>query len=651
MQPGYWDTRGEHHTATTEAVVAVLSSMGIQITGPDDLRDLRDWVECETRRIIPPAVVATSGNPIRFRLLAPCNGALQVVVVGEDGRTLATAVRPMGGLSGDEIVIDGDFEIGYYRLVADLGNTCIESLVLIAPDTVPGAGVGVREWGVFAPLYGLWSNEGPGPSVGGLARLADRAHELGGSVVGTLPILATYLGRPHDPSPYTPVSRMYWNELFVDLAGIPPESWGSGSFDYEARAKIVDAVISDAAEAFFSYQTNSCSVGSRSEFDSFVARRPEVVDYARFRAVAEQYGAGWHSWSARERNGRLRPGDYDPCRVAHHMFAQWCMDTQMRSLDARMKRRTQRLYLDLPVGSHGDGYDTWRFAEQFVSGVAAGAPPDDFFEGGQNWGFPPLSPTACRDDAYGYLRQCLDHHMSVSGLLRLDHVMQMERLWWVPDGFAATDGVYVQYPREELFAVVAIESHRHGCFVVGENLGTVSDDVRELMARKAVPGMYVAQFEMPTWAGAELAEPESGCVASVDTHDTPTFSGFMAGLGSGVDPRERAQQIENLRGFLHARGYMAHDANDHELLRALHCFMGDSDAWLVLVTLEDLWGEMNSQNVPGTPFSRPNWVQKLAKSLDDLEYITAISSDLAALDQARRDSMNRANCSGEGAPT
>lgn len=606
IQTGYWDTKGEFHTASVDAVIAVLGAMGFEISGPDDLTHLRDRVTRVSERLVSPVVVHVAGRPLP-RDLGSGEGSgepVRIEVVSESGEVS----------SGPDLGIELD--VGYHRLVVETATRRDEALLLVTPGAVVTPPPDERIWGVFAPVYSLWSTTGQGPTVAGLERLADRMHELGARVVATLPMLASYLGEPFDPSPYTPVSRLFWNELFldVDVEDHP------GPFDYERRARAVDAAIAGAAGEYLGGE-------SRADLDAFIARRPDVIDYARFRATAERFGAGWHSWPTRQRRGRLQPGDYDPQRVRHHLFAQWMMDRRMRDLGGRLESRGQHLYLDLPVGSHGDGYDTWRFGEDFVRGVSVGAPPDDFFSGGQNWGFPPVSPEATSRATFGFLRACLEHHMSVSGIVRLDHVMQLERLWWIPEGMAAPDGVYVRYPRAELFAVVAIESHRFDCVVVGENLGTVSDEVGEAMARHSMPGMYVAQFEMPDWAGAELAEPRSGSVASFDTHDTATFAGFVAG--------DHAQQVENMRGFLTARGFMESDGDDHALLLALLAFMGESDAWTVLVTLEDLWGETNPQNIPGTPFDRPNWVQRLALSLDSLETDPSIRADLATLEAAR----------------
>jgi len=287
--------------------------------------------------------------------------------------------------------------------------------------------------------------------------------------------------------------------------------------------------------------------------------------------------------------------------------------------------------------------------------MSAGAPPDDFFAEGQTWGFPPLSPEASRRQAHRHLRDVLGHHMGVAGILRLDHVMGMHRLFWVPDGMSARDGVYVRAPRDELFAVVAIEARRHDCVVIGEDLGTVPDEIRVAMDDHALLGMYVAEFNQPSWPGAGLTAPRNDQLASIDTHDTPTFAGWLHGLD--IDRRhvlgqlgddqadheraERRRQVKNLAAFLVSRGDVAKHYNvngepdEHVLLEGLLRFLGDSDAPAVLVSLDDIVGERNPQNVPGTLVDRPNWVQRFPIPLERLDRDERLGAVLRALQACR----------------
>jgi 4-alpha-glucanotransferase len=328
------------------------------------------------------------------------------------------------------------------------------------------------------------------------------------------------------------------------------------------------------------------------------------------------------------------------------------MDRGLTALAADLERRGQRLYLDLPVGAHGDGYDTWKERSLFAWGAGAGAPPDDFFAAGQNWGFPPLRPWAPGNAHLWHFRDMVRHHMRVAGILRLDHAMGLERLFWVPDGHEARDGVYVRYPREALFAVLCIESARSGCVVVGEDLGTVPDSIREEMDDRGLLGMYVAQFNQPAWDGAPLETPSHRQLASIDTHDTPTFAGWLHGLD--IDRRhvlgqvsdehaeaaraERRSQVANLVDLLVTHGMMKPGTkvdDEVEILGGLLRYLGDSESPAMLVAVDDLVGERNPQNVPGTMIDRPNWVQRIRFSSRELVDDPTIGAMLDALQGCR----------------
>ena len=520
---------------------------------------------------------------------------------------------------------------------------------------------------MFAPAYSLPGGSGIGAHLGLLAGLAERIDPLGGKLVGTLPLLASWLDEPFEPSPYAPVSRRFWNELFVDLAALPElvalddaranldglRSIGHAAnaksrlFDYRHQYGYVHGVLEGVIGA-----VDRWPAALRAEYEGWQATHPEVERYARFRAYARQAGTGWQQWPARARGGELDATDVDPDVVAFHTYAQYAMARQLGALADDLRAREQRLYLDLPIGVGGDGYDTWVDPDRFAWGAGTGAPPDEFFTEGQDWGFPPVLPAAARRSGHQAFAAVLRHHLQVCGLLRLDHVMGFHRLYWVPQGADAREGVYVRYPNRELYAVLAIEAHRHRAVIVGENLGTVLPEVTEAMTRHGLLGMHVLEFNQPDWAGAEPVEADGDQLSSFGTHDTPTFAGWIHGFDidhrhelqlldddQAVEERvRRRQQVENLSGFLRARGYPV-DAGgrpspveaDRALLDAVVSFLGDSDAPAVLVSLDDLWLEPNPQNIPGTPVDRPNWVQRSPHTLDELfgdDELVAVLRDL-----------------------
>jgi 4-alpha-glucanotransferase len=297
-----------------------------------------------------------------------------------------------------------------------------------------------------------------------------------------------------------------------------------------------------------------------------------------------------------------------------------------------------------------DGYDVWRQRDAFALDASGGAPPDAFFTRGQNWGFPPIHPEGLRRDGYRYYIHCLRHHLSYARMLRIDHVMGLHRSYWVPAGFAAGEGVYVRYPAQEFYAVLNLESHRHRARIVGENLGTVPPYVNSAMARHGVSGMYVSQFVVRPDARNAFEPPAPHTIASLNTHDTPTFAGFYAGgdiddrLALGLLGEEEGRQEHSLRAAQRAALVSSLSAGTgfegdrpEAVLRAWLFALARSAADFLLVNLEDLWLEPLPQNVPGTWDERPNWQRKARYSLEEIRLMPELLNTLKTVDQIRKE--------------
>jgi 4-alpha-glucanotransferase len=421
------------------------------------------------------------------------------------------------------------------------------------------------------------------------------------------------------------VSRLFWNELYLNLESLP--EWSDDLRDHAAIAELQSAHRVDYERV----------VGAkRRALEVMASRFKHDDDFVRF-ASRGAYGYA-HFRAAREERDSAN----------YHLYVQYRMAQQMRALADDARSSGIGLYLDFPLGVNAGGYDAWKYSRLFVKGVSVGAPPDLFFTKGQNWGFPPFDPDAIREERYEYFRACIRHHVSHAGILRLDHVMGLHRLFWIPEGGEAKDGVYVRYPEEEMYAIVALEAHKHGCAIVGEDLGTVPEYVPRMMKRRGFRRMYVVQYELKPGENP-VVEPPGESVASINTHDMPTFAAFWAGadiddrLDQGLlDPqggsrerekRERMRQA--LKESLKAQGLLSNDTGDTKaVLEAVLRFLSGSPAEIILVNLEDLWLESETQNVPGIP--ERSWKKKFRLTFDEMQRDPDIKRILETVHAERR---------------
>jgi 4-alpha-glucanotransferase len=687
VQLGYTDVWGHKRAASREALLAVLRSLGAPVEGETDLpAALRERRHSGWRRVTEPVVVAWEGAPVEIVLRLPSSASsrrLTCRVVLESGEKRRHDFRPRElGSVGREAVdgvrltarrlrLSGRWPVGLHRAAIEWRGEIHETLVLRAPRRAwsrEGEG-----WGVFAPAYALWSERDQGcGDLTDLASLGEWVRDLGGDTVATLPALATFLDEPCEPSPYAPVSRLFWNELYLNLAAVPevrdlPRArrlLGSPGFRRTSRrlrsAELVDhrAVMAHKRRVLEMLSDASLRTrGSRRDgFERFRRRTEGLTQYARFRAAVEKQESTWRVWPLRMRNGRLRRGDFDE-RVAHyHAYVQWLISEQLGELASTTRARGIELLLDLPLGVHPDGFDVWREGDLFAGRVSAGAPPDDFFPLGQDWGFPPIRPDSSREQGHRHLLACLRNHLRFAGALRIDHVMSLHRLFWVPAGFPAAQGVYVRYPAEELYALLCLESHRHRCAVVGEDLGTVPAYVRSAMDRRGVLRSYALQAALPADARGTPAPVPVSAVAGLNTHDMPTFSGFWRGLDIrdrvdlglldggrvALEDDRRGRRRKALVGELRRRGHMSDKSGDaRAVLRGSVEFLAESPARTVLVNVEDLWLERRPQNVPGTTTERPNWRRRASHSMEAFSGMTRVRRLLASLDRHRRGRTER----------
>jgi 4-alpha-glucanotransferase len=684
IQVQYRDGFGQIRSAPDEAVLSALNSLGAPVRTHEDLPEaLRLRRRTQWQTAIEPVIVCWDDRRFRIKLRLPARLAQSAItgeLILENGDRQGLQFDEAAGVKPVFKTIEGTAcvaryvslqpapPLGYHRLNLRVGDLELASLLISAPAIAyaPPHPKGKR-WGVFCPVYALNSARSWG--AGDFADLENFAHwvgSAGGDAVAVLPLLASFLDEPFNPSPYAPVSRLFWNEFYLDVTRIAEFAACRPAQDLLASADFQDALNRARAASLIDYrgvmalkrkvleELLKFFLKKRSQrlsrFKAYAANHPLARDYSAFRARVERERASWLRWAdGGERN--FAPKSYDDFAYQYHLYAQWHCDDQTHRLRERAERGGAALYLDFPLGVNRDGFDVWREREIFALNASGGAPPDGLFVKGQNWGFPPFNPEALRRREYRYYIDCVRHHMAIAGMLRIDHVMGLHRAFWVPEGFSAADGLYVHSRAEEFYAILSLESHRHRVQIVGENLGTVPFYVNEAMARHKILGMHVGVFGVDAEAPENVLEKiPKKTVASLNTHDTATFMGFWSGadiqdrvslgLTSEAQARDEAQyraaQRRALTDFLRRRGLLADETDDPAaVLEAWLCFLAGNDEEFLLINLEDLWLEPSPQNVPGTWQERPNWQRRARLTLEALHESEPIGKVLRRVDDSR----------------
>lgn len=651
--PFYVDNTGRKRRPGVDSLVAAVRAMGEPVGRVGDAPGAWRAFLRRPRPLIEPVHVAWDGRSGPIPIYR-AGGPVRCMLVLEDGggSTWDVPARAAGSIR-----LPGRLPIGRHTLTVSTRIRVAKCTVLSAPSRV-GPAINDRTLALFAPLYALRSprNWGIG-DLTDLARLAVWAGKSGCRHIGVLPLLASFLEKRYEPSPYAPVSRLFWNEVFLDPAQCPEFRMAPRArravlaaqagpaldrlrkrdrVDYRAVMRAKRPALEHLAKAAFDRLPRR-----RESIERWMGQEPEAAAYAAVRAAVD--GPVGIPRSGYENSGRARAAE---ARRRYHLYVQFAMREQLGAVRRAAAAAGCGLYLDLPIGVHPEGFDTWRFPACFAHGVSVGAPPDPLAAEGQNWGFPPLDPEGSRRDGHAYFAATLRNHLRFSDLLRIDHVMALHRLFWIPAGATGRDGVYVRYPAEELYAAMSIEAARAGARIVGENLGTVPPEVNETLERRGVLGMYVAQFTLRADSRAPLPRPPRQTLACVNTHDTPMWAGYFRGDDLRARVQREARAVQPDAQALQERAAIAealaraarragiHEADDAEAaLRFILDRLASSDAAVLLATLEDFWLELQPQNTPGTA-GEHNWTRKVSRDLH------AITSDrrLAGLlkDLARR---------------
>ncbi len=673
VRPEYRAFDGTKVRVDAETVAAVLGALGVPVAGSGDAAGvLREQRAARDRRVLEPVLVHRGGEAsVALRLAEHVDPAgCSLSVTYEDGRVRHERLgHLLLGRTEEHTLLrlpapdGGPMPPGYHDVEIEGPGFAAQALLISAPRCPEPE----RSWGVYMPLYALRTDADWGAgSYPDLAALGHWTRSVGGAFVAVLPLYPAFLDEPCDPSPYLPVTRLGCNELYVDPTSLPELAAAPAARQVLASAGFLERVQAARRSPGVPYEELSrlrrevigpladdlVRTGrGESELRGFAERRPDMLGYARFRATGERHGRDWRSWTAAVSAQCAGLPLADPA-VRYHLCAQWLAHRQLADVAA-----VTPLYGDLPVGVHPMGFDPFWEPGAFAPAAHGGAPPDTFYADGQDWALPPMHPTGIREQRYRHVIQMLRAAFAHVTTLRVDHVMGLHRLYWIPEGHDARHGAYVSYRADELRALVALEAHRAGAVVVGEDLGTVDDSVRAAMAEDRMLRTWV--FEFKTSLADPLADPPADCIASIGSHDLPRFAAFYVGAGPGepnVTEDLVAGSLEPSRTLERGRwrdaltralgpgpipeaprpGEGAQPDAERVALAGCLAHLAASPAALVLVDLQDLWGELEQDNRPGTGVEAGNWRHRSALDLDQLQADPGVAA-LCSLVDVRRE--------------
>ncbi len=704
----YHDYRGQLRYFSHETKAGILRAMGCPVDDPAGLAAaLRDLEQSRTAKLLPRIAAARDARI-----------AVDINVGARDfGRSLAWSVNLEDGSCRDGVVSTADcpevwrgefegswttrrrFELpldlppGYHELHAVLSGKSDHCLAIASPPCYepPAVAQGRRLWGVAVQLYTLRSRNNWG--IGDFSDLKLLTRWLashGAGFIGLNPLHALAAADPERSSPYSASSRLFLNVLYIAVPDVPefPECAAAGervadpSFadrlsklrashhvDYRGIAEVKFEILELLYLEFCGGHLAAGSGRARA-FCAFVAAGGALLrKHALFDALDRHFHAtlntasGWLNWPEEFRDASgaaaARFAEQHPQRVEFFLYLQWLAHEQLQSVQvlARDLEMPIGLYGDYAVGASPSGSETWTDRAGYRMDAEIGAPPDPLALKGQGWGIPPQDPHAMETQRLQGFAQLIRHNMRYYGALRLDHVMALFRLWWIPAGRSPAEGAYVHYPLNQLLSVLAIESQRAACLVVGEDLGVVPDEIRHAMPEYGLYHYKVLMFEKQDGRFRRPDELARRALATVTTHDLPTLRSFWERCD--IELRRQlnlypSQEVQNevLREREHDRWALLAAlreqglAPDHpstpdepftpELARAVHLYLARSRSLLAAVQIEDLLGVVDPVNVPGTNREYPNWQRKLTADIEEMTTRADFDALFGELNRARR---------------
>ncbi len=703
--PGYWDIFGTWHAITLEAKKAILAAMKLKVGTTEDMeREIHEKRAKTWKSLLEPVyVISEHEQPLSLPLFIPAEegaeGRISVSCTMEDEQGIShnTLVSGDSLHVSEERIIDGQRYIkviltdedrrepGYYTLTVTVrnhipgaGKLQKNSSVIIAPDTcyLPEDNGERGLWGLAVNLYALRSvrNWGVG-DFGDLKGVVESVAGLSGSFIGVNPLHAIPNTNPYGLSPYSPISRLFRNLIYLDIEAIADVADSAAArramrskslktalhdlrdapyLDYERVAAIKTKILGYAFDHFLVEHYGKETARGR-DFSKYLENEGEALEsfslYCALRDyfVQSEQVYSWQAWpeAYRDPSGeavkRYREGHKK--EVMFHCYIQWLIDRQLSEVQDLCCSSGMRvgLYHDLAIGAIGGGSDIWLY-QDIAGGADVGAPPDDFNPNGQNWGFPALIPEMQKESGYELFIQTLRKNMRHGGALRIDHALGLFRLFWVPSEMSPKQGGYVLQPSIDFLRIIALESQRNKTIVIAEDLGTIDEQFRNMLQQFRMLSYRLFYFER-NYPDVSYKLPEHYApmaLCAVTTHDLPTLYGYWDGIDIevksrlGIYPDDRAEQQDRMarnrdRGLILAAlktenllpGGIPDDPAlvprmTPQLCSAIYGYLARTPCRMILVSLDDVIGTMDQQNLPGTVDQHPNWVQKTPLTVEEV---------------------------------
>jgi len=706
----YTNSFGEQVYAKDEARHSLLNAMGYDLSSDEKIStSITELEQKAWRDMLPPAHIAkleAAQQQVTISLansgLALPNKELSWEITLESGEKVAdscalAALRLLesatfGATTFNKYALPlPTLAQGYHQLSLHYGEHSATCPLIYAPQTCysPQEASSAKLWGYAAQLYSLTSADNLGMGdFGDLAKLVEKSAKQHASAIGLNPLHPLYQNNPAHRSPYSPTSRCFLNTLYIDLKQVPnftscqvaqarfnseeiqqkiAYAKQTKLIDYPAVADIKFELLEILYQDFITVKPNE-----NAEFNDFIGRQgADLLQLATFEALYEHFrktdanAYGWPNWPTAfqsPNSDEVKAFQQEhKARINYFCFVQWLAHRQLKTIAKQAKDAGMPigLYLDLAVGCDGSGVDVWSDKDVYVAGAAVGAPPDAMNTLGQDWGLTPINPVALQKQGYQPLVKALRSNMQYAGALRIDHILGLMRQYWVAPGMKADEGVYITFPLEDILRIIALESRRNNCVVIGEDLGTVPDGFGEIMARAGLLSYKVLFFER--WDSGFFMRPEhypAQSMVTVSTHDLPTLAGWWTGKdldwrqklklypNEAMGQNERNSRIEDRQLLVAALDDLnvidlskapeqAPAKMNRELNLAVQKYMAQAPSHIQLIPLEDALEVIEQVNIPGTIDEHPNWLQKLPISIEEFDHSDSVTDLATAMQIAR----------------